>query len=127
MSRIRVTALALAIALAGVPALPAGAAEKNPGCKASKWSLALPAGSSDVSAVIVEGAENQVWRVGVGGVPPSVLLVIEYRSSVGTKGELVLQSGAAQFVEGASVTMHLRRVGGEGGKVAIAGTYQVKC
>ncbi|MCX5512063.1 hypothetical protein C3941_08345 [Kaistia algarum] len=101
---------------------------RDPACKASKWTLALPAGSSDESATIVETPENKTWRVGVGGLPPSVMLVIEYKSTVGTKGELVLQSGAAQFVEGASVTMHLRRVGGEGGKaVAVAGTYQVKC
>lgn len=100
---------------------------RDPACKAAKWSLALPAGSSDQSATIVDGAENKIWRVGVGGLPPSVMLVIEYRSTVGTKGELVLQSGAAQFVEGAAVTMHLRRVSGEGGKVAVAGTYQVKC
>jgi hypothetical protein len=126
MPRISVMALSLLAIASSLTTTPALAA-KNPACKASRWSLALPAGSSDESAVIVDGSQDETWRVGVGGVPPGVMLVIEYRSTIGIKGELVLQSGAAQFVEGSRVTMHLRRVSGQGGKVAIAGTYQVKC
>lgn len=127
MKRIPVIAAALAAALSTAPVLPASAAAKDPSCKATRWSLALPAGSSDESEVIIDGADNKVWRVGAGGVPPSVMLVIEYRSTNGTKGELVLQSGRAEFVEGSTVTMHLRRVSSGQDKVAVAGTYQVKC
>lgn len=126
MPRYIQTAAAVLAALAVLPSLPASAAAKDPACRASSWTLSLPPGSSDQSAVIVEGAENHIWRVGVGGMPASVMLVIEYRSTVGTSGELVLQSGAAQFVEGSTVTMHLRRLSGNA-KVNVAGTYQVKC
>lgn len=127
MNRVPVIAAALAAALSTMPILPASAAAKDPSCKSTRWSLALPAGSSDESKVIVDNPDNKVWRVGAGGVPPSVMLVIEYRSTNGTKGELVLQSGRAEFVEGSTVTMHLRRVGGGRDGVSVAGTYQVKC
>lgn len=127
MNRIPVIAAAIAAALSTVPVLPASAAAKDPSCQATRWSLSLPAGSSDESKVIIDSPDNKVWRVGAGGVPPSVMLVIEYRSANGAKGELVLQSGRAEFVEGASVTMHLRRVGSGRDGVAVAGTYQVKC
>lgn len=129
MLRFSPTALSLltAAALAGAAAIPApAAAAKDPACKATQWNLALPAGVSDQTVQIIDSAENRIWRVGVGSVPASVMLVIEYGSTVGTSGELVLQSGAAQFVEGARVSMHLRRMSGNA-KVAVAGTYQLKC
>lgn len=121
--------LALAV-LASASIVGAGesqaAAKSGGGCKSSPWSLSVPAGSGTASATIVQAPEDHIWRVGVGRVPQDAMLVIEYESVKGLKGELVLQSGAAQFVEGSSVTMRLQR-DAKGGKLAIAGTYQIKC
>jgi hypothetical protein len=126
MSRLSLIAVPLFVAASMAAGTPVWAA-KNPACKSSRWSLTLPQGSTDQSTVIIDGAENQIWRVGAGGVPGSAMLIIEYRSTSGIKGELVLQSGAAEFVEGSTVTMHLRRMAPQSGAIAVAGTYGLKC
>ena len=107
----------------------AGSAEaaKNPACKPTRWTLTVPQGSAQGEAVIVEVPENHVWRVGVGGVPAAAMLIIEYKSTVGTKGEVVLNSGAAELVDGATVTMRLKRSGDAAKAIAVAGTYNIKC
>ncbi len=106
----------------------AEAAAKDPACKPTKWTLSVPQGMDQGEAVIAEAPENHVWRVGVGGVPASSMLIIEYKSTVGTKGEVVLSSGAAELVEGSSITMRLKRSAAAAAKaVAVAGTYNIKC
>jgi len=114
--------------LAACLSLPGGAAfaAKDPACKQTRWTLQVPQGMSEGEAVIIESPENHVWRVGVGGVPPDAMLIIEYKSTVGSKGEVVLNSGAAELVEGATVTMRLKRDSSMKG-VAVAGTFNMKC
>jgi len=125
MSRLSLIAIPLLTAAALAAATPAFAA-KDAACKSTRWSLNLPSGSQDQSTTVVDGAEDRIWRVGVGGLPPGVMLVIEYRNTIGIKGELVLQPGEAQLVEGSTVTMHLRRVSGSGAAAA-AGSFNAKC
>ncbi|SHE59113.1 hypothetical protein SAMN02745157_0515 [Kaistia soli DSM 19436] len=105
----------------------AEAAAKDPACRPTKWTLSVPQGMSEGQAVIAESPENHVWRVGVGGVPADAMLIIEYKSTVGTKGEVVLNSGAAELVQGSIVTMRLKRSGMGAKGVAVAGTYNIKC
>lgn len=114
------------LASASIAGESQAAAKSGGGCKSSPWSLSVPAGSGAASATILQSPEDHIWRVGVGRVPQDAMLVIEYENVKGIKGELVLQSGAAQFVEGSSVTMRLQR-DAKGSKLAIAGTYQIKC
>lgn len=121
-SRLVATAFAAAVVFGPVAAFAA----KDPACKQTKWSLQVPQGMSEGEAVIIESPENHVWRVGVGGVPADAMLIIEYKSTVGSKGEVVLNAGAAELVEGATVTMRLKRDATQKG-VAIAGTYNMKC
>ena len=120
----RLAAAALATAAVFGPA--AAFAAKDPACKQTRWSLQVPQGMSEGEAVIIQSPENHVWRVGVGGVPADAMLIIEYRSTVGSKGEVVLSSGAAELVEGATVTMRLKRDSSLKG-VAVAGTWNMKC
>ncbi len=122
--------LAAALVAAAILAAGAGSAEaaKDPACKPTKWTLNLPSGMDQGEAVIAETPENHVWRVGVGGVPADAMLIIEYKSTVGTKGEVVLNPGAAELVDGATITMRLKRGGATSQKaIAVAGTYNIKC
>lgn len=126
MTRLSLLIGSATIAIAAM-AGTAQAAAKDPACKPTKWTLAVPQGMDQADAVIVETPENHIWRVGVGGVPADAMLIIEYRSTVGTKGEVVLNSGAAELVNGSSVTMRLKRGSAAAAKLAVAGTYNIKC
>ena len=102
-------------------------AAQGAGCKASRWSLSLPQGQASAESVIIDVPENKVWRVSAGRVPANATLVIEYRSTIGTTGEVALDSGGAQLVEGSSVTMRLIRGQAKGAQLAVGGSYQIKC
>jgi len=118
---------AAAVSFACLAGGTAAAAAKDPACRPAKWTLSVPQGMSEGEALIAESPENHIWRVGVGGVPADAMLIIEYKSTVGTKGEVVLNSGAAELVQGSSVTMRLKRSGMGAKGVAVAGTYNIKC
>jgi hypothetical protein len=121
--------LVLVAAAAAPPQAEAAskAAAKGGACQGTRWTLTLPAGSSDASAVIMDGQESRIWRVGVGAVPAQAQLVIEYKAPNGTGGEVVLLSGAAELVDGSSVSMHLRRGSAGSGKITVSGLVGPKC
>lgn len=109
-------------------ALPAAAkTAADPACKPARWTLAVPAGMSEAETQIIEVPEDHIWRVAVNGVPADSMLIIEYTKQVGTKGEVVLNAGGAELVEGTVVSMQLRRSGGKLGATQITGTYNMKC
>lgn len=118
---------ATVLAVAALAGPGSASAAKDPACKSTKWTLAVPQGMSEGEAVIVEAPENRIWRVGVGSVPANAMLIIEYKSTVGSKGEVVLNSGAAELVEGSTVTMRLKRGSAASAQLAVAGTYGLKC
>jgi hypothetical protein len=116
------------VASAFVSAVPASAkAPADPACKPTRWTLAVPAGMSEAETQIVEVPEDHIWRVAANGVPADAMLIIEYKKQVGTKGEVVLNAGGAELVEGTTVSVQLRRTGGKMGAVQISGNYNMKC
>lgn len=99
----------------------------DPSCKPAPWTLNLPAGMSQTQTQIISVSDDHIWRVAANSVPADVMLVVEYKKQVGTTGEVVLNSGAAELVEGTTVSVHVRREGGKLGAIVISGVSNMKC